>query len=214
MQLYVNQWDVDPLHPTLSHVLHFLQELYEKGLGYSCINTARSALSSFIILDGNMTVGMHPLVQRFVKGVFQSRPALPRYTSTWDTSIVLSYLRTLHPAKELSLQQLTHKLVMLCALVIGQRCQSLHLMNLGTMHQDTNSSYVFFISHLVKQSAPTRDQPVLVIQRFPSDDCLCVASVLEEYIKRTHYLGRMKTNYSSVLFNHIIKCQKHLYHGG
>ena len=88
-QLYAIQWDVDPLHPTLNHALNFLQELYEKGLGYGCINTARSALSSLIILDGSMTVGMHPLVQRFVKGVFQSRPALPRYTSTWDTSIVL-----------------------------------------------------------------------------------------------------------------------------
>ena len=68
-QLYAIQWDVDPLHPTLNHALNFLQELYEKGLGYGCINTARSALSSLIILDGSMTVGMHPLVQRFVKGV-------------------------------------------------------------------------------------------------------------------------------------------------
>lgn len=184
-QLYANQWDVDPLHPTLNQVLNFLQELYQQGLSYSSINTARSALSSFITLEGNMTVGMHPLVQRYVKGVFQSRPALPRYTSTWDTSVVLSYLKKLHPADKLTLQQLTHKLVMLCALVTGQRCQSLHFMNLQTMHLDNNSSYVFYISQLVKQSAPARDQPVLVIPRFPPDDCLCVASVLDEYLKRT-----------------------------
>ena len=52
---------MDPLHPSVKDVLEFLQKLYERGLGYSCLNTARSALSSFIVLDGNVTVGNHPL---------------------------------------------------------------------------------------------------------------------------------------------------------
>ena len=47
---------MDPLYPPVNDVLEFLQELYERGLGYSCLNTARSALSSFIVLDGNVTV--------------------------------------------------------------------------------------------------------------------------------------------------------------
>lgn len=95
---------MDPPHPPVKDVLEFLQELYERGLRYSCLNTARSALSSIIVLDGNVTVGNHPLVQRFLKGVFQTRPAFPRYTTTWDTSIVLTDLKTLHPPKEISLQ--------------------------------------------------------------------------------------------------------------
>ena len=49
---------------------------------------------------------------------------------------------------------------MLCALVTGQRCQTLHLMNLGQLHRDTNMSYIFHIDHHVKQSAPGKDQPV------------------------------------------------------
>ena len=88
---------MDPLYPPVNDVVELLQELYEKGLGYSCLNNARSAPSSFIVLDGNVTVGNHPLVQRFLKAVFQTRPAFPRYTSTLDTSIVLTYLKTLHP---------------------------------------------------------------------------------------------------------------------
>ena len=52
-----------------------------------------------------------------LKEVFQTRPAYPYYNSTWDTSIVLSYVKTLHPPKEISVQSLTHKLVKLCALV-------------------------------------------------------------------------------------------------
>lgn len=124
----------------MNKILDFLQELYERGLGYSCLNMARSALSSFIVLEGNITVGNHPLVQRFLKGVFQTRPAFPHYTFTWDTSVVLNYLKTLHPPKDMTLKCLTYKLVMLCALVTGQRCQTLHLMNLGQMHRDLNMS--------------------------------------------------------------------------
>ena len=131
-QVYLEKWQsfadkraVDSLHPPVNDVLEFLQELYARGLGYSCLNTARSALSSFIVLDGNITVGNHPLVHRFLKGVFQTRPDSPPYTSTLDTSIVLIYLKTLDPLKDISLQNLTHKLVMLCALVTGQRCQTL-----------------------------------------------------------------------------------------
>ena len=56
---------MDPLHTPVKDVLEFLQELYERGLRYSFLNTARSALSSIIVLDGNVTVGNHLLVQRF-----------------------------------------------------------------------------------------------------------------------------------------------------
>ena len=68
-RVYLEKWQssadrraVDPLHPSVKDVLEFLQGLYERGLGYSCLNTVRSVLSSFIVLDGNVTVGNHPLV--------------------------------------------------------------------------------------------------------------------------------------------------------
>ncbi|XP_046577174.1 uncharacterized protein LOC124285074 [Haliotis rubra] len=38
--------------PTISQVLNFLTELYHSGLGYSALNTARSALSTFVLVDG------------------------------------------------------------------------------------------------------------------------------------------------------------------
>ena len=166
-QSYANQLDADPLHPTLNQVLDFLQGLYQQGLSYSGINTARSTLSVFTTLEGSFCAGMHPMVQQFMKGVLQARPALPRYQTTWDTLIVLSYLKAFYPVAELTLQQLTYKLVMLCVLVTGQRWQSIHLMNLSTL-QKKNHSYVFYIDQLVTQSGPGRKQPALVIPRFPS----------------------------------------------
>lgn len=187
-ELFTGKRGVDPLSPPVGIVLDLLQELYDSGLGYSCINTARSALSTFLILENNVTIGAHPLVQRFIRGVFQARPALPRYTSMWDTSIVLRYLQTLHPLTDLSLKNLTYKLIMMCALVTGQRCQTIHLMSLKNMHMDEDKSYLFYIDQLVKQSAPGREQPVLTIPRFTLDEKLCVASTLEEYLSRTQDL--------------------------
>ena len=210
-QLFADRRAVDPLYPPVNDVLEFLQELYERGLGYSCLNTARRALSSFIVLDGNVTLGNHPLVQRFLKGVFQTRPAFPRYTSTWDTSIVLTYLKTLHPPKEISFQNLTHKLVMLCALVTGQRCQTLHLMNLGQVRRNPDTSYVFCINQLVKQSALAEHSPFYLYL----DSLLIIRYVLQQFLVNIlfvppHY-GERSSNCSLVMPSRIMGCRRTLF---
>jgi hypothetical protein len=51
--------------------------------------------------------GSHHLVTRFLKGVFESLPFLPRYQATWNVSDFSNYLRTLGPVKELMLKDLT-----------------------------------------------------------------------------------------------------------
>ena len=50
---------------------------------------------------------MHPLVEKFVRGVFNRRPAFSRNTVTWDANIVLTFLKKWSPAANLSLPQLT-----------------------------------------------------------------------------------------------------------
>ena len=76
----------------LFSVLDFLAHLLESGCGFSAINTARSALSS-IILVNSVPVGQHSLVKRFMRGVFNIKPSLPRYVHTWDVNVVLTYLK-------------------------------------------------------------------------------------------------------------------------
>ncbi|GFN92355.1 xerd_0 protein [Plakobranchus ocellatus] len=98
--------------------------MYKKKYGYSAINTARVAVSS--VND----MGSHPLVCRFMRGVFNLRPSCPRYTYIWDLSLVLKYLRTLAPSTGLKLQSLSAKLATLCALVTGHRCQTFHAMDI------------------------------------------------------------------------------------
>ena len=98
-------------------VIQFLTTLFEKDLSYSLLNTARSALSTIITVDG-VSIGCYPLVVRFLKGVFNLRPPVPRYKEVWDLSIVLRFLKTLTPVASLTLKNLLSlKLVMLLSLV-------------------------------------------------------------------------------------------------
>ena len=61
--------------------------------------------------------GSQPLVVPFLKGVYESRPSVPRYVETWDVTVVLKFLAELHPSSKLTLRELTLKLVMLLSLI-------------------------------------------------------------------------------------------------
>ena len=66
-----------PFCPTADELIVFLTSLYNQGKGYSCINLARSAVAT-LSLGSKISVGMHPFVKKFVRGVFNRRPAFPR----------------------------------------------------------------------------------------------------------------------------------------
>lgn len=118
-------------------VLDFLTLLYQQGLTYSAINTARSALSSYITLENGTSVGQHPLVLGLMKGIFQEEPLRPKYTEMWDVSIVLSPLQSLSPVDKLPL-----KLVVLILLVSGQRGHTVQLLIIDHM-VPLNNCYTF-----------------------------------------------------------------------
>jgi hypothetical protein len=53
-KLYCSESEIDTFSPTVEQAINFLGSLYGKGIGYSGINTARSALSSILILPNNV----------------------------------------------------------------------------------------------------------------------------------------------------------------
>ena len=184
---FCSKWKTDPYDPPVTVVLEFLVSLHEKGLTYTTINTARSAISAVTIPKSNMTVGSHPLVSRFMKGVYKDSPPTPRHRSTWDVKPVLTYLSSLHPPEKLDLKSLTLKLVMLIALVSAQRGQCLHMLDIGCMKKVTNGFEFLFMEH-VKQSRPGYRAPSVLLQAYPADLSLCVSTCFAEYLKRTQPL--------------------------
>lgn len=167
-------------------VLDFLSEMFfNDNAGYSVINQARSALSSTVILkEDRYDIGNHPLICRFMKGIFYKRPPQARYKEIWDASIVLNFLRKKSPRKSLSLRELTLKLVMLIALLAAQRVQSIHFLNLDCMVVK-ESGIIFTFKELLKQSRPGNADHVLKLKAYAPDKRLCIIHYMKEYIMRT-----------------------------
>ena len=195
---YCCKWKIDPVSPPIASGVNFLAELYNQGLSYSALNTARSALSSIISLQGNLSFGNHPLVSRFLKGIFTIRPAMPKYHEVWDVNEVLKHLQTLHPLNELSLKLLSFKVVMLLALLSGQRCQTLHSLTTRDMKVYHNK-VVFIVSELTKTSKPGKHCTTLEFLSYDNDPRLCLVSCLKEYLDRT---ANMRQDHQKLLVSY------------
>jgi len=198
---YCNKRKTSFVQPDLDDVLQYLTELYETGLSYSSINTARGALSALGIKIEEHAIGKHPLVIRYLKGVFNTRSSTPRYTHTWDVDKVLCCLRKLSPVRYLGLKDLTLKLCMLIALTNAARIQSIHLLCVNSVKK-FNSEFVFVFEGLLKQSRPGYRNPVLTIKAYPPDRRLCTYTVMKEYISRTLLLRKHSKLFISYIKPH------------
>jgi hypothetical protein len=184
---------MDPIHPTVGEAVEFLTTLYEEGLSYSSINSARCALSAILNIpnSGNLTFGEYPEVKRFMRGIFQCKPSLPRYNyKICDVNLVLQYIRSDMPETEhLPLKDLTLKLVMLIALTTAQRGQSLHLLDIQGMVKE-EATLTFMLNEHIKQSKPGRPSSEIVIQlkAYPPDNKICVVTTCLAYIEKTKTL--------------------------
>ena len=125
------QRDLPPFTADVSAVLSFLADEFEAGRQYRSLNCYRSALSSMLLPIEGTPVGQHPLIVQLPKGMFNLRPPMPRYTCTWDITSVLTLLMSMGSNESLTLKKLTQKLVMLLALVLGQRCSNLVRLSLS-----------------------------------------------------------------------------------
>ena len=169
--------------PSVSLGLDFLYSLHQKGLGYSAINTARSALSSFMSIN-QIDFGSHKLVCQFMKGIFNIKPSLPKHAAIWDPNLVLLYLKRLSPCTRLSLKLLTFKVVTLLALLSVQRRQTLHAITVDSI-SFTEEYVKIIVESPLKCSRPTWHLAPMLFRRFDTHKRLCVYRYLREYLSRT-----------------------------
>jgi hypothetical protein len=173
------------IQATVALGLDFLQSLFAKGLGYSALNTARSALSSIIDLQSDILFGSHPDVKLYMKGVFNAHPPKPRYISTWNPTQVLTFLQSWYPAGQISIDKLVMKITMLIMLITGQRPQILSRLRVDSM-KSTNDTFEFALNALdLKQSRPGYKPQTIVLKSFPTNPKLCIVKYLSAYLERT-----------------------------
>lgn len=178
--------NIDFTRPSIQDVLEFLTKQSQR-LGYSAVASTRSALSSFITVEGQK-LGDHPLVSRFFTGLFNRKPALPRYVETWDPQIILDYIVKLPDNKDLNLKVLTQKLLILMLLTSAQRTQTLKVLSIDNMLRKSDS-YIFKIDSLLKQTSShggkQRHLEPIKFVRYSIQKKLCIVDTLDCYLERT-----------------------------
>ena len=90
--IYCQENNINPVTPNITNVLDFLSNLYDQGISYSAINSAKRALSYVILIPPYTKLSDHPLMSQYGKGVFNLRPPKPKLQLVWDVKIVFSYL--------------------------------------------------------------------------------------------------------------------------
>ncbi|XP_071578071.1 uncharacterized protein [Temnothorax nylanderi] len=171
---------LDPYQPEEGNVIQFLTKKFEKGAAYGSLNSARSAIS--LISERNL--GQNRNIARFFKGVFMLRPVKPKYDRIWDVDIALRKIEEWFPLDELSLDQLSERLVLLLALGTAHRVQTLASIKLPNIKRNSEG-YEIEIPDRIKTSRPGAYQPLLVLPFFPENPKLCIRSTLDTYIQET-----------------------------
>ena len=193
-QCYLKMWKVfckknhcDPVYCASVNVgLKFLQELFNER-GSSAVATARSALSSVIILPDNQKFGKDPFVMQFMKGVHQLKPSCPRYINTWDPDVILSLFKTEDwNVDKLDLYHLSVKLVTLILLATFQRGQLIKALHMERMSIRGSDKIIFqLLPSDFKQGNRRKFKPDPVIFEAFHEEELCIVKHLFVYLSMT-----------------------------
>ena len=115
----------DSLQPHVNTILAYFHLLFKKGSSHSTICSARAALAHILTLPGYNSISEHPLIQKYVRGIYNKKPTLPRYVEIWDINEVLTYYYNMPGNENLTFFQISRKLVMLLSILGMQRKQTL-----------------------------------------------------------------------------------------
>lgn len=171
---------INPYRPSTESVLQFLTEEFHKGSSYSTLNSIRSAIS----LTVGSRIGSDEDIKRFFKGVSNLRPPTAKYQSTWDPKLVLDYYTNNKENSELSLKELSFKLITLIALVTAHRMQTFALIELKNL-EISEKKILIKITKRIKTSGINKPQPLLEIPFFKENTKICAATTLSAYLDRT-----------------------------
>ena len=169
-------------------IMVFLTLFHKQGFSYSSINTAKSTLMTFVTVNNSSSWSSDQDLNRFLKGIYNSKPPMPRYSTTWDVNIILNFLANWMPLEDLTLKELTLKTVTWIALVSGNSAQSIHEMKLNRYHEAQNQM-VFYFGCKLKTSNPHKKVKKFSLNKF-QDNALCVVYTLKQYIKVTENIKK------------------------
>ena len=165
-------------------VVNFLVQRYKEGGGYRVICLARSAINSVLKILNHKNLDTHPLITRFIKGVYNNRPPLMKQDTVWDPTLLLTYIDRMGDNDDLNLKQLTYKTVALLMLLSGSRVHCIHAFSTDCMQVSKGISYTFYPTVLLKHSRPKFRGKPITYRAYPNNKNLCIVQALQDYIWR------------------------------
>ena len=166
-------------------VISWLCDRFSGGVSFSSINTYKAALS--LVLGDR--IGKNPAISRLLKGMYNNKPAKPKYDRIYSLDPVLLKLESLFPLERLSLPELTDKLVVLLALITAHRKQTISLISIKNIIR-TTGGYEIEIPHRVKNSRSGTFQPLLILPEFTEKPELRIVNTLIRYLEVTKDLRK------------------------
>ena len=181
-KVFCRERGIDPISTPLDQPIEFLTKIFEWHVGYASLGTARSALSAVLTMNNGISFGKHPLVQHFMKGIFNLRPALPRQFAVWDLDVVLDYLS--NSKHDLPLKDLSEKLVIFLCLLSGKWDPAVKALNIKDMLLE-KVKWIFFIKRPMKTTKPGFHQSPIVLSEYPSNRKICIVTIINHYLEIT-----------------------------
>lgn len=128
-------------------------------------------------------IGKHPLTRKLLKAVFSKRPPEPKHDYFWDADLVIDKLKELGHNEDLSLKQLSRKVVLLTALATFMRTSELASID----HSSVKTANGRLVFNILKPRKTQVRGPLakFACNRFESDPLICPVECILSYINRT-----------------------------
>ena len=172
---YCSQKGVDPLFTDVKNVLDFFHGMYKRGCRYSGICAARSALSSAVTIPGYKRMSNHPLISRYVRGIYNKHPPLPKCVIIWDMNKLLTYYDNMGSNSELTFKQLCRKIAVLLMLLGARRKQALLAIDIGNVIVQTDKANLL-PNKTLKHKTPKHPLKPFVYHSFSENENLCIVN--------------------------------------
>jgi hypothetical protein len=185
--VWCERYSKNPIKPTEIEVMSYLYSLHLCGKSDSVLNTHKSTLLQTLNIIGIKWCRSPRLISRFMRGIFNVKPSVPRYKFTWDVGKVLNLLSSWYPLDSLCIKKLTLKLTALIALACATRAQTLISLNLDYMKVFRKDKYaVFYFPGLLKTSTVGKGNNFcLKLEHFETESLCVYHTLLHYYINIT-----------------------------
>lgn len=197
--VYIKKWmnfcldnNIDYIHASVYDGLKFLTHIFQNDKKFATVSCARSVLSTLIKPVNGIEFGQHQLVKKFMKGYFQLRPSLPKYSFVWDISQLFEFYRNKESNDKLDLKSLTIKTATLLSLFLCQRAQTIFTIDTQYVKFEDHAVQISFPS-LLKQSRPGHHLEPAYFKSYDKDKKVCPVNLLKAYVAATKDIRNKQT---------------------